>query len=103
MSATLRRNTFTALTWGLLAPAAGLSGHGTAGSPRPVVQVVTGNPTQAGRFVERITLAAGFHTDPHRHSVDLTERVLRGRLMLGLGATFDTTRTVAVLPGSTIA
>lgn len=100
MSPTLIRNTMGVVTWALLAHPAGLVGQDTVSTPRPVAQVLSGNPTQAGRFVVRITFAAGSHTDPHHHGVDLTVRVLRGRHMLGWGARFDTTRVVPVEPGN---
>lgn len=102
MSKTLRHGTFAVLIWALLVHPAALSGQDARGARPPVVHVVTGDPDRAGPFVERITFAAGFHTDPHAHSVDLTETVLRGRLMQGLGAAFDTSRVVALLPGSTL-
>lgn len=61
---------------------------------RPVARTITGDPQKAGRFVVRITFPRGFHTDPHYHSVDITGRVLRGRLLMGASARFDTTEVV---------
>jgi hypothetical protein len=61
---------------------------------RPVARTITGDPQKAGRFVVRITFPRGFHTDPHYHSVDITGRVLRGRLLMGSSARFDTAQVV---------
>jgi mannose-6-phosphate isomerase-like protein (cupin superfamily) len=81
------------------APAA-LVGQDTSATAKPVVKVLAGNPDEAGHSTVSITFPAGFHTDPHHHGVDLAVRVRSGRLMLGWGTTFDTTRVVAVEPGS---
>jgi hypothetical protein len=51
----------------------------------PVVRAATGDPGRAGRFVARITFPRGFHSEPHYHNVDVTGRVLRGRLLMGSG------------------
>jgi hypothetical protein len=84
----------------IVARPAALVGQDTSATPKPVVKVLAGNPDQAGHSTVRITFPAGFHTDPHHHGVDLAVRVRSGRLMLGWGATFDTTRVVAFQPGS---
>lgn len=77
-----------------------LAGQDTSTTAGPVVKVLAGNPDQAGHSAVRITFPAGFHTDPHHHGVDLTARVRSGKLMLGWGTRFDTTRVVALQPGS---
>ena len=84
-----------------LSPAA-LYPQAPAADPRPTVRVISGDPTKPGPFVERITFTPGLHTDPHRHNIDLHERVIRGPLMMGLGTQFDTTTVVAINAGSTI-
>jgi hypothetical protein len=101
MSGIRVRTVFTVIGWVLLSYPARLLGQDTASTSQPVARIVAGDPSQAGHFVVRITFPAGFHTDPHRHNVDLIGRVLRGRLMLGSGARFDTTRVVAVEQGQT--
>jgi hypothetical protein len=60
----------------------------------PIVRMITGDPAQPGRFVVRITFPRGAHTNPHYHSVDITGRVLRGKLLMGSSARFDTTEVV---------
>lgn len=100
MSATPSRAIFAAICWALLAHPAALAGQDSL-SAGPRVQVMAGEPTQAGHFVVRITFPAGFHTEPHYHSVDITGRVLEGRLLMGSSARFDTTRVVAVERGRT--
>ena len=76
----------------LFAHPAGLAGQDSLSAP--VVRAVTGDPGRAGRFVVRIVFPRGFHSEPHYHNVDVTGRVLRGRLLMGSGARFDTTRVV---------
>ncbi|HET8622718.1 MAG TPA: hypothetical protein VFM14_04085 [Gemmatimonadales bacterium] len=60
----------------------------------PMVRMITGDPEKPGRFVVRITFPRGSHTEPHYHTADVTGRVLRGRLLMGSTARFDTTRVV---------
>lgn len=84
----------------LVAHPAALVGQDTSAAGKPVMRVLAGNPERAGHSTVRITFPAGFHTDPHHHGVDLTAKVRSGRLMLGWGTTFDTTRVTAFQPGS---
>jgi mannose-6-phosphate isomerase-like protein (cupin superfamily) len=89
-----------ALVSSMVARPVALVGQDTLPTARPVVKVLAGDPAQAGPSAVRITFPAGFHTDPHHHGVDLAVRVRSGRLMMGWGITFDTTRVVAFQPGS---
>src|SRR5688572_28488959 len=84
----------------MLARHADLVGQDAPPTSGPNVQVLAGNLDQAGHLAVRITFPPGVHTHPHHHGVDLTVRVRSGRLMLGWGTTFDTTRVVAFQPGS---
>ncbi len=83
---------FVAACAALFARPDGLAGQDSVSAP--VVRAVTGDPGRAGRFVARITFPRGFHSEPHYHNVDVTGRVLRGRLLMGTGARFDTIRVV---------
>jgi mannose-6-phosphate isomerase-like protein (cupin superfamily) len=84
----------------LVARPAALVAQDTSATAKPVVKILAGNPDQAGHSAVRITFPAGFHTEPHHHGVDLVAKVRSGRLMLGWGATFDTTRVTPFQPGS---
>lgn len=77
-----------------------LVGQDTLSAPYRV-RAISGDPHQTGHFIVRVTFPVGSHTDPHHHSVDLTERIVRGRLLMGSSARFDTTRVVAFDSGST--
>lgn len=83
---------FAAVCWSLPAWPTRAAGQDSASAP--IVQRISGDPERAGRFIVRITFPRGFHTDPHYHTVDITGRVLRGRLLMGSSARFDTTRVV---------
>lgn len=72
----------------------------TSATGKHAVRILAGNPDQPGHSAVRITFPKGFHTDPHHHAVDLVARVRSGRLMLGWGATFDTTAVTTLQPGS---
>ena len=89
-----------ALACVLVASPVDLVGQDTSATTKPVIQVLAGDPDQAGHSVVRITFPVGFHTDPHHHRVDLTARVRKGRLIMGWGTRFDTTQVVNFQPGS---
>jgi hypothetical protein len=101
MSTTHAWSTFAAVAWaGLIYPAR-LYAQEQPAPPKPVVTVVSGDPSAPGPFVLRVAYPAGFHNDPHRHNIDLTGTVLRGQLMMGQGTRFDTSGVVAVDSGRT--
>jgi mannose-6-phosphate isomerase-like protein (cupin superfamily) len=77
-----------------------LVGQDTSATTSPIIQVLAGDPDQAGHSAVRITFPVGFHTDPHHHGVDLAARVRKGRLIMGWGTRFDTTQVVTFEPGS---
>jgi hypothetical protein len=89
----------TVVAGAVLACPRGLLAQQQRPAPKPVVTVVSGDPTHTGPFVLRVTYPVGFHNDPHRHNIDLTGTVLRGTLMMGQGVRFDTTRVVVVDSG----
>ena len=57
-----------ALACVLVASPVALVGQDTAATTKPVVQVLAGDPDQAGRSVVRIAFPVGFHTDPHNYN-----------------------------------
>lgn len=65
------------------------------GDPPPVFEkgasfaVVSGDPTQAGLFVVRLKLPAGYKVAPHWHPTDEHVTVLSGTFSLGMGDKLD--------------
>ena len=51
--------------------------------------VVSGNPAQAGPFVIRLKLPAGYKIAPHWHPGDEHVTVLSGTISFGMGEKFD--------------
>lgn len=91
-----------ALAWPMFTLPAVLAGQEAPPTDRPVVKVLSGKPESAGHFSLHITYPPGSRTHPHYHSVDLTARVLRGRLLVGEAPRFDTTQVMAVEAESTV-
>jgi quercetin dioxygenase-like cupin family protein len=65
------------------------------GDPPPVFEkgasftVVSGNPGEAGTFVVRLKMPAGYKIAPHWHPTDEHVTVLAGTFSVGMGETFD--------------
>ena len=65
------------------------------GEPPPVFEkgasfaVVSGDPSQAGLFVVRLKMPAGYKIAPHWHPTDEHVTVLSGTFALGMGDKFD--------------
>jgi len=65
------------------------------GDPPPVFEkgasftVVSGNPGEAGVFVVRLKMPAGYKIAPHWHPTDEHVTVLSGTFSLGMGEKFD--------------
>jgi len=65
------------------------------GEPPPVFEKgasftgVSGDPGQAGLYVVRLRMPAGYRIAPHWHPTDERVTVLSGTLALGMGGTFD--------------
>ena len=73
------------------------------GAPPPVFEkgasfaVMSGDPSQAGLFVVRLRMPAGYKIAPHWHPTDEHVTVLSGTFSLGMGEKFDTA-TMKELP-----
>lgn len=65
------------------------------GDPPPIFEkgaqftVVSGDPGQAGLYVVRLKMPAGYKIAPHWHPTDEHVTVLSGTFALGMGDTFD--------------
>jgi hypothetical protein len=65
------------------------------GAPPPVFEkgasfaVMSGDPGQAGPFVVRLKMPAGYKIAPHWHPTDENVTVLSGTFALGMGEKFD--------------
>jgi quercetin dioxygenase-like cupin family protein len=101
MTTTRSALALAALAWAMIVRPAALVGQDAPPVGQFGVQVLAGNPDQAGHFVLRITFPPGGHTDPHHHRTDLIVKVRSGKMMLGFGSLFDTTSVVAYQAGST--
>lgn len=69
-------------------------------TPGAMVAVVEGNPKDAGPYVIRVKLPAGFRIPPHRHSADENAVVLAGTFAVGRGETFDAAAAKELSAGS---
>ena len=73
------------------------------GDPPPVFEkgatftVLSGNPAEAGLFVARLKMPAGYKINPHWHPTDEHVTVISGVFALGMGEKFDKT-TMTFLP-----
>jgi len=67
----------------------------TWGDPPPIFEkgaqftVVSGDPGQAGLYVVRLKMPAGYKIAPHWHPTDEHVTVLSGTFALGMGDAFD--------------
>lgn len=68
------------------------------GPPPPVFEqkgssfaLISGDPSQAGLYVVRLKMAAGYRIAPHWHPTDEHVTVLSGTFSIGMGETFDKT------------
>ena len=65
------------------------------GAPPPVFEkgatftVVSGNPGEAGTFVVRLRMPAGYKIAPHWHPTDEHVTVMNGTFSVGMGDKFD--------------
>jgi quercetin dioxygenase-like cupin family protein len=73
------------------------------GDPPPVFEkgasftVISGNPAEAGLYVVRLKMPAGYKIAPHWHPTDEHVTVISGTFALGMGEKFDKA-TMTVLP-----
>jgi hypothetical protein len=78
------------------------------GDPPPVFEkgatftVVSGNPGEAGPYVVRLKMPAGYKINPHWHPADENVTVISGTMALGMGEKFDKA-TMTVLPAGSYA
>ena len=65
------------------------------GDPPPVFEkaasftVIAGNPMEAGPYVVRLKMPAGYKIAPHWHPTDENVTVISGTFEIGMGETFD--------------
>ena len=65
------------------------------GDPPPVFEkgatftVISGNPGEAGLYVVRLRMPAGYKINPHWHPADEHVTVISGTFMVGMGEKFD--------------
>lgn len=64
--------------------------------------VVSGNPAEAGPFVVRLKMPAGYKVAPHWHPADENVTVISGTFSLGMGEKFDKA-TMKTLPAGSYA
>jgi hypothetical protein len=75
------------------------------GDPPPVFEkgagftVVSGNPMEAGPYVVRLKMPAGYKIAPHWHPTDENVTVISGTFEIGMGETFDKAALKAVPAG----
>lgn len=73
------------------------------GDPPPVFEkgasftVISGNPMQAGPYVVRLKMPAGYKINPHWHPTDENVTVISGTFQIGMGEKFDAA-TMKALP-----
>jgi quercetin dioxygenase-like cupin family protein len=92
----------------LLLPIAGLSAQATPPAKAPTLTwgpapavfpkgatmaVVSGDPGKAAMFTIELSMPSGYRIAPHFHPTDEAVEVKKGTLMVGMGDTFDTTKT----------
>jgi quercetin dioxygenase-like cupin family protein len=64
------------------------------------IAVLSGDPSKEGFFVIRIKLVDGFRIAPHWHPTRENITVLSGTFNLGMGDTFDESKTTAMPAGT---
>ena len=75
------------------------------GSPPPVFEqnaqfaLVSGDPTQAGPYVVRMKMPAGYKIMPHWHPTDENVTVISGTFALGMGDAMDSASMKALPAG----
>jgi quercetin dioxygenase-like cupin family protein len=61
--------------------------------------VLSGDPGQAGSFVVRLKLDAGYRINPHWHPTDEHLTVISGMFQVGMGDTFERTKMKDIAAG----
>ena len=107
------RRTFYLIAAGLVGPCGMLSAQAAAApdlkwGPAPPVfpagaqmAVVSGDPGKAGPFVIEVSLPAGYKIMPHFHPTDEKVTVDKGTFLVGMGDTFNASKTSTMTKGAT--
>jgi quercetin dioxygenase-like cupin family protein len=61
--------------------------------------VMQGDPSGTGLFTVRLRLPNGYKLPPHTHPTDEHVTVISGNFLVGMGKTFDASKTMALKPG----
>src|SRR5262245_49106146 len=64
------------------------------------IAVLEGDPTKAGPFVFRVKVPDGYKIPPHTHPKAERVTVISGTFHLGMGETFDATKTQELPAGT---
>lgn len=76
------------------------------GAPPPVFEkgasftVISGNPAEAGLYVVRLKMPAGYRIAPHWHPTDEHVTVISGTFAVGMGEKFDKATMTELPAGS---
>lgn len=62
--------------------------------------ILEGNPADAGPFTLRLELPSGYRIPPHFHHVPEHVTVMSGSFYVGMGETFDATKTTELTAGA---
>src|SRR5436309_6319919 len=67
--------------------------------PGARMAVVSGDPGKAGPFTVELAFPAGYKIPPHFHPTTETVTVKKGTLLVGMGDTFDASKTKPMQAG----
>ena len=88
------------------APAPAAKPAGLQWGPAPPVfpkgakmAVVSGDPGKAAPFTVQLAMPSGYKIPPHFHPTDETVQVKKGTLLVGMGDTFDASKTKPMKAG----
>ena len=88
------------------APAPAAKPAGLHWGPAPAVfpkgakmAVVSGDPGKAAPFTVQLAMPSGYKIPPHFHPTDETVQVKKGTLLVGMGDTFDASKTKPMKAG----
>jgi hypothetical protein len=81
--------------------------HSLTWGPAPAVfpkgaqmAVVSGDPSKAAPFTVELSMPNGYKIPPHFHPTDETVRVKKGTFLVGMGDTFDLSKTKTLKAGA---
>jgi quercetin dioxygenase-like cupin family protein len=61
--------------------------------------VVSGDPTKEGMFTIQLAIPDGYRIAPHFHPTDESVEIVKGTFLLGMGDTFDESKTKEMKAG----